>query len=83
MLETTIFLTFFSNSPEIGEAEEEVDVAYGGEAFEVAFNVRYLLDFLQTVKGEVLIEFGPGMKPCVMRERGDSKYSYIVMPLRI
>jgi DNA polymerase-3 subunit beta len=76
-------LTFSSNSPEIGDAEEEVDVAYEGEAFEVAFNVRYLLDFLQTVKGEILIQFGPGMKPCVMREKLDSKYSYIVMPLRI
>jgi DNA polymerase-3 subunit beta len=76
-------LTFFSNSPEIGEAEEEVDVVYKGEPFEVAFNVRYLLDFLQTVKGKVSIEFGAGFKPCVMREKDDLKYSYIVMPLRI
>ena len=76
-------LTFFSNSPEIGEAEEEVDVLYQGEPFEVAFNVRYLLDFLQTVKGKVSIEFGAGFKPCVMREKDDLKYSYIVMPLRI
>jgi len=76
-------LTFFSNSPEIGEAEEEVDVVYQGEPFEVAFNVRYLLDFLQTVKGKVSIQFGAGFKPCVMREEDDLKYSYIVMPLRI
>jgi DNA polymerase-3 subunit beta len=76
-------LTFFSNSPEIGEAEEEVDVVYQGEPFEVAFNGRYLLDFLQTVKGEICIEFGAGFKPCVMREKDDLKYSYIVMPLRI
>jgi DNA polymerase-3 subunit beta len=76
-------LTFFSNSPEIGEAEEEVDVTYDGEPFEVAFNVRYLLDFLQTVSGEVSIEFGTGLKPCLMRQKEDLKYSYIVMPLRI
>jgi DNA polymerase-3 subunit beta len=76
-------LTFFSNSPEIGEAEEEVDVAYDGEPFEVAFNVRYLLDFLQTVTGEVSIEFGTGLKPCLIRQKGDLEYSYIVMPLRI
>lgn len=76
-------LTFFSNSPEIGEAEEEVDVTYEGEAFDVAFNVRYLLDFLQTVTGEVTIEFGTGLKPCVIRQKEDLKYRYIVMPLRI
>ena len=76
-------LTFFSNSPEIGEAEEEVDVGYQGEPFEVAFNVRYLLDFLQTVTGEIIIEFGTGLKPCMMRQKEDDKYRYIVMPLRI
>ncbi len=76
-------LTFFSTSPEIGEAEEEVDVTYDGEPFDVAFNVKYLLDFLQTVKGEIVIEFGPGLKPCLMRQKDDSKYNYIVMPLRI
>ncbi len=76
-------LTFFSNSPEIGDAEEEVDIAYDGKDFEVAFNVRYLLDFLQTVTGTVRLEFGPGSKPCVMQKKDDSKYSYILMPLRI
>jgi len=76
-------LTFFSNSPEIGEAEEEVDVSYDGEPFEVAFNVRYLLDFLQTVTGEVSIEFGTGLKPCLIRQKKDLKYNYILMPLRI
>ena len=76
-------VTFFSNSPEIGEGEEEVDVTYEGEPFEVAFNVRYLLDFLQTVTGEVILQFGTGLKPCVIRQKDDSKYSYIVMPLRI
>jgi DNA polymerase-3 subunit beta len=76
-------LTFFSNSPEIGEAEEEVDVNYEGEPFEIAFNVRYLLDVLQAITGEVIIEFGTGLKPCKIRQKDDLKYSYIVMPLRI
>ena len=76
-------LTVFSNSPEIGEAEEEVDVDYQGEPFEVGFNVRYLLDFLQTVRGEIVIDFGAGLKPCVMGQREDSKHKYVIMPLRI
>ena len=76
-------LTIFSNSPEIGEAEEEVDVTYEGEPFDVAFNVRYLLDFLPTVTGEIDIAFGAGLKPCMIQQKDDSEYSYIVMPLRI
>jgi DNA polymerase-3 subunit beta len=76
-------LTIFSNSPEIGEAEEEVDVDYEGKPFDVAFNVRYLLDFLQTVTGDIKIEFGAGLKPCRIQQKEDSKYNYIVMPLRI
>lgn len=76
-------LTFFSTSPEIGEAEEEMDVVYEGEPFEVAFNARYLLDFLQVAKGEVQLRFGKGLKPCVLQEKTDPDFRYVVMPLRI
>ena len=71
-----------SNSPEIGEAQEEIDVTYEGDPFEVSFNVRYLLDLLQVVAGEISMEFGVGLRPCVIKEKTDPSYLYIVMPLR-
>jgi len=75
-------MTIFSNSPEIGEAEEEVDLEYKGDPFELSFNIRYLLDFLPMAKGDVDLEFGEDLRPCVIRERSDQRSFYIVMPLR-
>jgi DNA polymerase-3 subunit beta len=71
-----------SNSPEIGEAQEEIDVSYQGEPFEVSFNVRYILDFVQIIRGEISLEFGPGLRPCMIKESADPQHLYIVMPLR-
>jgi len=75
-------MTIFSNSPEIGEAEEEVDLKYKGGAFELSFNIRYLLDYLPMAKGELEMEFGEDLRPCVIRETSDPDSFYVVMPLR-
>jgi len=75
-------MTVFSNSPEIGEAEEEMDLVYDGEPFELSFNIRYLLDYLPLVKGDVDMEFGEDLRPCVLRESSDPGSFYVVMPLR-
>jgi DNA polymerase III subunit beta len=71
-----------SNSPEIGEAQEEIDVSYQGDPFEVSFNVRYILDLVQIIHGEIVLEFGPGLRPCMIKELSDPQHLYIVMPLR-
>jgi DNA polymerase-3 subunit beta len=73
----------FSNSPEIGEAQEELDIVYEGEYFEAAFNVRYLLDVLQIFSGSIRMEFGKGLKPCLIQEKSDPQFFYVVMPLRL
>ena len=75
-------MTILSTSPEIGEAEEELDVAYDGEPFELSFNIRYLLDYLPMARGEVTMEFGEDLRPCVIRESSDPNSFYVVMPLR-
>ncbi len=75
-------LTVFSNSPELGEAQEELDLSYKGDSFELGFNARYLLDFLQIAKGEIVLEFGADLRPCVFREKEEKDYLYVLMPLR-
>ena len=39
-------LTISASSPDFGEASEEIEVAYGGDALSVGFNSRYLTDVL-------------------------------------
>ena len=44
-----------SQNPELGEAREEVEVDYAGEAVQIGFNGQYLIDFL-TVAGTEKIQ---------------------------
>lgn len=73
----------YSTSPEIGEAQEEIDALYSGEPFEVAFNVKYLMDVLQILTGTIVMKFGKNLKPCLIQDKNDSQYLYVVMPLRL
>ena len=43
-------LTLQAHNPEQEEAEEEVEVNYKGDEFEVGFNVNYLLDALAAIE---------------------------------
>jgi len=85
-------LDFFSNlvrisssSPEVGEAQEEVEVQYKGRDFSVGFNARYLMDALATV-GEnqpFILELGGETGPGKFYAEADESSIGIVMPLRL
>ena len=75
-----------SNSPELGEAREQLAVDYGGPALQISFNAQYVMDFLSAVSTDVIaIEFRDEVSQTVMRPVGttDYDYTYVVMPMRI
>jgi hypothetical protein len=45
-------LTLSATSAENGSASEEIEVDYAGNAMEIGFNARYLLDIAQQIQGE-------------------------------
>jgi len=47
-------LTVQAHNPEQEEAEEEIEVSYGGADLEVGFNVNYLLDALAAIDARKL-----------------------------
>jgi hypothetical protein len=75
-----------SNSPELGEAREQLAVEYGGPALQISFNAQYVLDFLNAVQTDAIaVEFRDEVSQTVMRPVGttDYDYTYVVMPMRI
>lgn len=76
-------LTLSSSNPEFGEAEETLEVVYKGEPTRIGFNARYLLDILQVSQGDVTLEFGGEVQPCVIRSTADRSSLFIVMPMRL
>lgn len=73
-----------ANNPDQEEAEEEVEVSYGGATMEIGFNVNYLLDAIGAVD-ETTVEIGlvDPNSSCVVRAPSDKDCLYVVMPMRL
>lgn len=75
-----------SNSPDLGEATEELLVAYDGPATQVCFNSQYVIDFLNVVEtDQVRLSFRDEMSQAVMTPVNPEgyEYTYVIMPMRI
>ncbi len=77
-------LKMLANNPEQEEAEEEVSVDYAGEDLEIGFNVSYLLDVLNVLKGsQVRFTLSDSNSSALVEDAADSKAVYVVMPMRL
>lgn len=75
-------LIFSKNSPDMGEAKEEVDIEHKGAEFSVGFNPQYLIDALKSLKDpDVSLELTGPESPGVIRAKGN--YIYIVLPMQL
>lgn len=73
-----------ANTPQIGEDQIVVDAKVDGEGGEMAFNSRFLLDFLSTIQEEeILFEMTGSLNPGVFKLTNDETYLHIIMPVRI
>jgi DNA polymerase-3 subunit beta len=73
-----------SSNPDMGDAQEEMDVDYAGEATTIGFNAKYLLDCLGALNAkEILLAFRDGDKPVEIRPGDDADTLAVVMPMRL
>ncbi len=77
-------LVISKNSPDTGEAKEELDIAYAGKEMTVGFNPNFLIDILRNLTSEVVqFELSAHDKPAVVREKDETDYLYIVLPMQL
>jgi DNA polymerase III subunit beta len=73
-----------AHTPDVGEGQEVLDAEYSGEPLVIAFNPQFLHDGVSAVQGDrVLIEVGDGLKPAILKNEGDSSFTYLLMPVRL
>lgn len=81
------WLRIFANNPEQEEAEEEIELAYEGDEFEIGFNASYLLDVLNTVdSGAVRLTLNDPSTSALIQGHAATQQQenlYVVMPLRL
>ena len=77
-------LMLTTQSPELGEAEDEISMVYKGDKIGTGFNARYVLDALSVIENEeVLIELKDSLSPTLFKDPGDKKYLCVIMPMRV
>ena len=71
------------NTPEAGEAREQIPVEYSGEKIAVSFNPVYILDVLKSLEVEnVIVGISDPLKPALIRPDTEEEYKYILMPVK-
>ena len=77
-------LTITSNTPEVGKTVEKVSVQAEGEAIEVAFNARYLMECLTILEtDELTFELTGPLSPGAIRPVDQQDYVYVLAPVRV
>ncbi len=77
-------LKIVSTNAEQEEAQEEIEVAYGGDPLDIGFNVTYLLDVLNNVPAEVIeCRLSDASSSALFTLPGNERFKYVVMPMRI
>lgn len=75
-------LVITSRTPEMGEAEVRMQVAYEGEPLEIGFNPVYLIDAVKVIDAEEFsFSFKGSSKPGVITE--GRMFTHVVMPVSI
>lgn len=77
-------LNIQSNNTEQEEAEDELEVDYSGNSFEIGFNVQYILDVLSSIDGDTVeVLFKDPNSSILITDSESTTARYVVMPMRL
>ena len=76
-------LEISSKSQDVGEHTSLLKAKIEGEAIQISFNYKFLMDALLHMKSsEVILEISKEDGPCLLRPLGDDSYICVVMPIK-
>jgi DNA polymerase-3 subunit beta len=73
-----------AQSEETGSSEVVLEAAVEGEPLVIAFNVRFLREFLDVARASsVAVETNANTTPALLRPVGDENYTHVLMPMHL
>ena len=73
-----------STNPDLGEAQENIEIKYNGERVEAGFNPKYFIDTLQSMQSETIhLDLTDSSKPFVLTGEADEGFVGLIMPMRV
>jgi DNA polymerase III subunit beta len=79
-------LEMFAESGKSGSQKTQIEAKVEGEIDEltIAFNYKFLEDFINSVKGEsVVMQFSDSSAPGVFLDPGETSYLHLIMPVKV
>ena len=77
-------LSISADAQDVGSGSEAIAADVSGDAIQIAFNVRYVLDGLKAMSAErVELRCNAPTTPVVLAPDDDSAFTYLVMPVQI
>lgn len=77
-------LSISASTPELGEAQEQMQAKIEGGTVEIAFNARYVMDVLRNIgEKEVLFKFRDALSPVLVTPLDEDGYRCVIMPMRL
>ena len=77
-------LKLSGDSPEAGNSQDEIDIQYMGEPLTIAFNYKFVLEFLKIVESEeIAVQLNTPLSATVFAPCNDEDYIYLVMPVQL
>ena len=77
-------LAVSAQTPDVGEAREEIPVPYHGELFEIGFNPEFLRDGLESIDTEELVlKLISPLRPGLIESPDTGEFVYLIMPIRL
>jgi len=73
-----------ARSSGVGEGEISISGEQEGDANEIAFNIKFLTDFLKNAPGKsVELQVSSPVEPALFKAEGDPDLTHIIMPVRV
>lgn len=77
-------LELAADTPDVGNSKDMIPVRYDGDAMQIAFNYKYVLDALKVIESDdVRMETNGSLAPTLFRDKDESGYLCLVMPVQV
>ncbi|MGB9596597.1 MAG: DNA polymerase III subunit beta [Candidatus Poribacteria bacterium] len=77
-------LNVSASTPDLGEAQEQMQVKTEGGKIEIAFNAKYVMDVLRNVETEEsVLKFRDSLSPVMIAPAESDDYLCVIMPMRL
>jgi DNA polymerase-3 subunit beta len=79
-------VTVAAQTPDVGQASEQIPLNYEGDALEIGFNPQFLQDGIDSVETEELtMRLISPLRPGLIEAAGESdgRFLYLIMPVRL